>query len=288
MLDRLLVCTDLDRTLIPNGSQPESAGARSHFAALASRAQVTLAYVSGRHRELVESAILEYGLPVPDYVLGDVGTTIYRVGSQHDWELQPGWELEIARDWNELSSVELELALHDIPDLRLQERSRQNVHKLSYYLPALTDRDSLAVEIERRLDSLGVFARLVWSIDDAKEIGLLDVLPARASKYHAIEALMRHQGFSRDDTVFCGDSGNDIEVLASPVSAVLVANSHVEVQKLALRLAAESDHVDRLYIAKGNFMGLNGNYSGGMLEGIAHYYPQTIDWMDFSFEESGT
>ncbi|MEJ2621733.1 MAG: haloacid dehalogenase, partial [Candidatus Thiodiazotropha sp.] len=28
---KLLLCTDLDRTLIPNGSQPESAGAREAF-----------------------------------------------------------------------------------------------------------------------------------------------------------------------------------------------------------------------------------------------------------------
>ncbi|MCI5126782.1 MAG: haloacid dehalogenase, partial [Candidatus Electrothrix sp. AR5] len=32
---KLLVCTDLDRTLLPNGPQPESPGARPAFAALA-------------------------------------------------------------------------------------------------------------------------------------------------------------------------------------------------------------------------------------------------------------
>ena len=35
MPERLLLCTDLDRTLIPNGPQPESPGARAHFATLA-------------------------------------------------------------------------------------------------------------------------------------------------------------------------------------------------------------------------------------------------------------
>jgi HAD superfamily hydrolase (TIGR01484 family) len=286
MPQRLFICTDLDRTLIPNGSQAESVGARSHFASLVGHPQVTLAYVSGRHRELVEAAIADYNLPLPDYVLGDVGTTIYRVGPRHDWELQRGWEREIARDWKDLTSVDLESALHDIAALRLQERSRQNTHKLSYYLPAQFDREGLSGQIGRRLDSLGVSARLVWSIDDTDQTDLLDVLPARASKYHAIDALMQELGFSCADTVFCGDSGNDIEVLASPVPAVLVANSQPEVQRLALRLAAESGHADRLYIAGGGFMGLNGNYSGGMLEGIAYYYPQSVDWMAFTGEES--
>lgn len=288
MLERLLICTDLDRTLIPNGSQPESAGARDHFARLAGHPKVTLAYVSGRHCDLVESAIDDYGLPLPDYVLGDVGTTIYRVGPRREWDRQPGWEREISLDWNHLTSSDLEPALRDLPGLRLQEASRQNLHKLSYCLPMRFDRDRLADQIEQRLDSLGVSVRLVWSIDEADQVGLLDVLPARASKYHAIEALMRDQGFIGEETVFCGDSGNDIEVLASPIPAVLVANGQPDVQQLALRLAAESGHLDRLYIARGNFMGMNGNYSGGMLEGIAHYYPQTVDWMDFSLEEAAT
>ena len=57
MSERLLICTDLDRTLLPNGVQPESPGARRRFAALASRPEVTLVYVTGRHRALVEQAI---------------------------------------------------------------------------------------------------------------------------------------------------------------------------------------------------------------------------------------
>ncbi len=282
MLERLLICTDLDRTLIPNGPHAESAGARRHFARLAGDVRVTLAYVSGRHRELVASAISEYSLPVPDYVLGDVGTTIYRVGPRNAWERQPRWEQEIAKDWNGLTARDLESALSVLPDLRLQERARQNTHKLSYYLLPQVDRTALTRRIESRLGSLNVRARLIWSIDDSNDTALLDVLPARASKYHAIEALMQDTAFDGSNTVFCGDSGNDLEVLASPIPAVLVANSTPEVQQLALRMAKDSGHPDRLHIAGGAFMGLNGNYSGGMLEGIAHYYPETVDWMGFA------
>lgn len=31
MTTKLLICTDLDRTLIPNGLQPESGNTREHF-----------------------------------------------------------------------------------------------------------------------------------------------------------------------------------------------------------------------------------------------------------------
>lgn len=80
MKNARLICTDLDRTLLPNGPQPESATARERFTALVAHPAVTLAYVSGRHRRLVEEAIEHYRLPIPDFVIGDVGTTLYTGG----------------------------------------------------------------------------------------------------------------------------------------------------------------------------------------------------------------
>lgn len=284
MSERLLICTDLDRTLIPNGPQAESAGVRRHFAQLAAREEVTLAYVSGRHRVLVEKAVSHYSLPVPDFVIGDVGTTIYHVSPQRDWIRQTEWEEIIARDWAGHRHNDLKGLLRDVGDLRLQETSKQNTCKLSYYLPMHTDLLQLAEKIEQRFQPKGIKARLIWSVDEPAGINLLDVVPAGASKFHAIEALMQEQGFFYANTVFCGDSGNDIEVLASPIPAVLVANSQPHVQEQAQRLAESAGCSEQLYLARGDFMGMNGNYSAGMLEGIAHYHPQTVSWMGF---ESG-
>lgn len=283
-LERLLICTDLDRTLIPNGAPAESRGARAHFSILAGAARVTLVYVSGRHRELVEAAIREYALPVPDYVIGDVGTTIYRVGSEHAWQADDAWERAIAADWKGLDRAALADALADLPDLRLQEPAKQNRYKLSYYLAPDADRANLVAAIDSRLRALGVNARQIWSVDEAAATGLLDVLPARVSKRHAIHMLMDELGFAETETVFCGDSGNDLEVLASPIPAVLVANSTPEFQAQVLEAVSVAGSEDRFYLARGGFMGLNGNYAGGMLEGIAHFFPASVDWMGFATE----
>jgi len=285
MAERLLICTDLDRTLIANGPQSESPAARQHFITLAARPEVTLAYVSGRHRALVEQAITNYCLPLPDFVVADVGTIIYHVGAEQDWQRQTDWEQEIAQDWAGRTHADLKKLLQDLPDLRVQEPAKQNHYKLSYYLPQQSDCHALEVLIRHRLEAEGITANLIWSIDEPAGIGLLDVLPARASKYHAIESLMKHHGFSYANTVFCGDSGNDIEVLASPIPAVLVANSQPDVRELSRRLADEMGHGEQLYIAHGDFMGMNGNYSAGILEGVAHYFPQTLAWMGLGVDE---
>lgn len=267
-MNRLLLCTDLDRTLIPNGSQPESAGARELFARLVGLRGVRLAYVSGRHRALIEQAMQEYDLPRPDFAIADVGSTIYRLSGSR-WRQWRQWDSEIAGDWQGMSAEKLHGMLADIPPLQLQEREKQNRHKLSYYLPPGAHRETLA-EVERRLRQRHIRANLIRSVDTERQTGLLDILPAAANKLHAIRFLMRHHGFDMEHTVFAGDSGNDLDVLLSPVRAILVANADSEV-RAAARQAREEQY---LYLARGGFLGMNGCYSAGILEGVAHYRPE--------------
>lgn len=268
----LLLCTDLDRTLVPNGAEPESLEARPRFRRLVSRPEVTLVYVTGRHQTLVREAIAEYDLPLPDMLIGDVGTSIFRVTTSA-WEPLTDWQTQIARDWGGNARERLAECLADIATLWLQEPHKQAPFKLSYYAPAAIDSDTLKSEMGSRLAVLGVKASLIWSIDEAANIGLLDVLPARATKYHAVDFLMRRLGHDETTTLFAGDSGNDLDVLISPIPSVLVANAHGEVREQALRLTAANGQAQRLYCARGGWSGMNGNYSAGILEGVAHFRP---------------
>jgi sucrose-6F-phosphate phosphohydrolase len=277
MTEPILLCTDLDRTLLPNGAQPETPSARQRFDCLVARREVALAYVTGRHRALVEEAIAAYALPRPDYVIGDVGTTIYQLESG-DWQPWPEWEQEIGGDWSGMNGSDLQHLFADLSPLQLQEQSKQNRFKLSYYVPLQSDHEALLREMEHRLNHNSVKANLIWSVDEPEEIGLLDLLPAGATKLHALEFLMQHRGFTPEQTVFAGDSGNDLQVLCSPLQSVLVANATPEVRDEAVRLAAENGTRETLYLARGNFREMNGNYSAGILEGVAHFLPQTEGW----------
>ena len=96
-----------------------------------------------------------------------------------------------------MSNPDLQRLLADISALRLQEAHKQNSHKLSYYHALDSDRRATSSAIETRLQAHGVKARLVWSVDEPAAIGLLDILPRAASKYHAVAWLQRQLGFSR-------------------------------------------------------------------------------------------
>ena len=281
-MQKLLICTDLDRTLLPNGKQPESPEARSIFKRLVSRPEVCLVYVSGRNLSLVQEAIQEYDLPTPHWVIGDVGSTIYQRDGDR-WKSWQSWTQEIAVDWKGLNAVDLEplfVDLTEISHLILQEPDQQNRFKLSYYLPLDIEKDALQQYIKLRLEEQNIAASLIYSVDEAKAIGLLDILPAKATKFHAVEFLMKQLGFDYNNTFFAGDSGNDMALLISPVPSVLVANAHEDIIEQSQRQAKEQENLNSLYIAKGGFLGMNGNYSAGILEGIAHYYPDTKQWME--------
>jgi sucrose-6F-phosphate phosphohydrolase len=275
----LLVCTDLDRTLLPNGGEPESAGARTWFHRLAALEEVTLAYVTGRDRNRVEEAIEEYGLPRPDFVLGDVGSSIY-VCNPQEWHLWSVWQDHIRPDWNGFTHGDLAQLLADFSALQLQEESKQNTYKLSYYASMHLDYKVLLPDLHKRLRENKINASLIWSIDAPAHRGLLDILPACATKCHAVEFLMDKQGYSLANTVFAGDSGNDLPVLVSPIPSILVRNASPDVKQEALHLVNNVSMSAPLYLARGGFRGMNGNYAAGIMEGIAHYHPEIITLLE--------
>ncbi len=273
MRHRLLLCTDMDRTVIPNGVQAESKQARVRFAHLCQQPDICLVYVTGRHKALVQEAIAAYDLPAPRFAITDVGTTIYEICDGH-WQVLAAWHDEIKTDWGGRGHAQIKQTLIDIAQLSLQEDSKQNDYKLSYYLPLALDEKTVLSEIRRCLIKHDIDANLVWSIDEEKSVALLDVLPPKASKLHAIEFLQRYLHYQQHEVVFAGDSGNDLAVLESDIAAVLVANATQEIKQEAERLAAAANNRSALYIATGEALSMNGHYSAGVLEGIWHFCPE--------------
>ncbi len=264
----LLLCTDLDRTLLPNGAEPESPQARAHFRRLAAQPTLTLAYVTGRDLSLVSQAIEKYEIPRPSFALTDVGTSLYQTQAEGAWQRLTTWDTLLASAWHTQTSAQIADLLADLPALQIQEKAKQGRFKLSFYVDLGHDPQTLMQKIQARLRTNALKAQLIWSLDEQAEIGLLDLLPETAGKRQAIEFLMQHLGFSIDNSLFAGDSGNDLDVLLSPLKSILVANAAAEVRE-----TLRTQHTNT-YFAQGGYLGMNGCYSAGILEGVAHYFPE--------------
>ena len=273
---KLLVCTDLDRTLLPNGPQAESPEARPAFVALAENPRVCIVYVTGRSIRLTEEAIEEFQVPFPDVLIADVGTTICH-RAQGKWQHDRDWDALLSREWSRANNG-LPGLLLELPGLEMQEEEKQTRFKLSYYVDADVDRQRLARSINSILAQQEIRASLIWSHDEVTDQELLDILPAGADKYQALQFLRRQLGYHPDEMLFSGDSGNDLEVLTSEIPAVLVANARQEVAEKARIMTIIAGNGASLYLARGGFRGMNGCYSAGIVEGVAHYYPEIFQY----------
>ncbi len=274
---RYLLCSDLDRTLIPNGEQPESPAARETLRTVVERAAFCVVYVTGRNRPLVEAAIEQHQLPWPDAVIGDVGSRIWSTfdGSWSQW---PQWDKRLRADWDEQRREQILALLELESDLSVQSDDRQTALKLSFFSPA-DDLGGRCRRLRQLLRSRELPASIIASIDEVEQVGLIDILPPLASKHSAIEMLMSSWGFQHWNTVCAGDSGNDLPFLTSALQSVLVANAEATVRERARRLAARRGQQANLYLARGGLLGMNGNYAAGVLEGMVHYLPEIEDWL---------
>ncbi len=273
---RLLLCTDMDRTVIPNGTQSETPGAREWFRRLCGDERICLVYATGRDEHLARQAITEYQLPVPDFAITDVGSMLYRITGDN-WDSVDLWQQTIAPDWHGRLHADLKRALAPIDQLELQEQSKQNHFKLSYYLNLNAQSHAIMARMEAVLENLGVAATLIWSVDEAAHVGLIDVLPKSADKLNALSFIARYLGYDETELLFAGDSGNDLAVLESRIPAVLVANGQSEVRETALQRAASKGFAQRLYLAGPDGWPGNGNYCSGVIQGILHFYPELRD-----------
>ena len=286
MKNNILLCSDMDRTILPNGDQEESSDVRSVLRLLVERPEIHIAYVSGRDKNLIQEAITEYNLPFPEYAVGDVGTTIYEL-TGNNWTPWEDWFREIAKDWNGLESEDLTGILKGFDNLKLQEPEKQNRFKLSYYADKNANDRQLVDQIQAYLSKQKLSSRIIWSVDEQRNSGLVDILPQRASKLHAIRYLMDQKGYRKSKVVFCGDSGNDLNVLTSDIRAVLVKNASEVVRLEALESVVKNGRAETLYMAKGDFMGMNGNYTAGVLEGLAHFEPDVRPWIEAAVHRLG-
>lgn len=285
----IFLCSDLDRTLIPNGSEPETPFARPLLNRLVEKQQVRLTYVSGRDKELIQSAISDYQLPQPVFVISDVGSMLYRIDGKQ-WTLIEGWHDQISRNWKGYKNSDIADLLDSVksPGFELQPEANQNKFKLSYFTESGDQGRSLKNTIAEALEQKGIQANLIWSKDESEDRGLLDILPRDAGKVSAIRFLMKQEAVADLETVFAGDSGNDLDALTSGLQSILVKNADDDVRCEAVEKTEEKGCSSKLYLAEGGLCSLNGNYSAGVIEGLMYFYPNLKPWVQCEIEHHFT
>jgi sucrose-phosphate synthase len=237
--DRALF-TDLDQSLLgsPEGVRRFAEVMREN------RKCVTFGIATGRRLDSAMSILKKHGLPLPDVLITSLGTQIH-----YSRNLLPDdyWASHIDHVWKPLT---VRRTLADIPGLVLQPRSEQTRFKVSYhYDPSVAPGIE---EINTLLRSKEVTANVIHSFGQ-----FLDVVPARASKGHALRYVAQRWEMPLDHILVAGGSGADEDMMRGNTLAVVVANRHHE------ELSGLEEQ-ERIYFAAQD-------HAFGILEAIDHY-----------------
>jgi len=261
-----ILATDLDRTLLPNGSWPADQSAIEMFNELTAKHHVLVVYVTGRNLALSEEAIEHYGIRHPDVLIGDVGTSI-RKYARTGWEADYGWDAHVTHSSPRWNAEAIRKAVSGVDGMMEQERVHCGPLKQSYYVDH-ANREAILETVDARVKGRYDEA-IIYSYDSQSGDGLLDFLPKSATKRTALEYVAREYDAGKDDVVFCGDSGNDIQPLTAGFCGVMVRNA--DDQLVAdVQIALQENPGLRIYHAHG-FENLSGYYTSGVIEGAYHY-----------------
>lgn len=262
-----ILATDLDRTLLPNGEWKGDDEAIRLFNELTEKHDVLVVYVTGRNLDLTENAIEEYGVRFPDVLCGDVGTSI-RKYENGEWKFDDGWVAHVKGASPRWDAAAIREAVAGVDGMREQEGEHLNQFKQSYYVEH-DKKDAVLSHVHELVE--GKFDEvIIYSFDSQDGKGLLDFLPASATKQTALEYVAEEYESAKEDVVFCGDSGNDIFPLTAGFCGVLVRNADTQLVENVKEAMKDKPDL-KVYFAKGDFKKLNGYYTSGVIEG-AYYY----------------
>ena len=266
---RKLFCSDLDGTMFPFRGMCDPECLSKLKCMLKANPDVALCYVTGRSLLLALDAIEEHNLPEPDYLITDVGTSIYSKSKRGAWIQDARWRRQLGSVWHENTSQDILDAAVAINGVEIQPRTGQSEFKIGLYVSP--KRKTLALrELHRALERLSVPYTLVLSHGADSRV-LLDVLPRGASKKRAVKELMGRLGVKAHDAVFAGDSGNDFDLLVSRINNVVVNNASPSLKFRVLRKAAKRATLPTLYLASGRYGCHNGDFVCGVLEGALYF-----------------
>lgn len=205
---RMVLATDLDGTFLGGSDRDRDA---LYTWLDDNRATVGLIFVTGRDPDFIGDLCKAGRVPWPDYVVGDVGTTIAHVRPGHGISPIAALEQEIAQTWGDLGPRVRE-RLDGHPGLRLQDTAFR--YRVSYDMDAAKfDARATDIVAEMGADAL---------ISDNR---FFDVLPRGISKGPSLLRLVDHLGVARTRVLAAGDTLNDLSMLVAGTPAVAVGGS---------------------------------------------------------------
>lgn len=260
--ERDALASDLDGTLIP---LPDTAQNEEDLIRLNKLREIhdfILIFATGRSFHSVLNAVEQHALPMPDWIICNVGTSIYKKTEDSFFELSAYHE-KLSEICGCIDRKKVEATIKHLSKLKLQPEENQSDFKISYWCEEV-DLQDLVDQINEIQQQESLPYSCLGSVDPFNKRGLIDILPNGVNKAYALDWLGHLLELAPDKIVYAGDSGNDLAALVGGYASVLVGNATECLRSEVRELAKEQKNSGLCYFAKNVA-------TSGVLEGMRHF-----------------
>lgn len=248
---KFILATDLDRTLI--GSRKGLADFNRHMIKYLN--DFLLVYITGRMYSSARQIIIKENLIHPDVLVTDVGTEIYTTSLFYP---DRAWEKKMVSAWDAAKTKKI---IEDVEGL--QPQGIQTRFRLAYH----TEQNAFKKTVSKlclKVEMAQLPVKIVPSMGH-----IIDVIPGCAGKGPALRYIQELYSIKRENTVVCGDSGNDLSMFFEGCKGIIVGNAQPELKE-ALKSGLQEVYLARSHHASGILEGLN---KYGMISASGHVGP---------------
>ncbi len=247
-MKKALLIFDMDGTLI-GGPQQDIDELLAYLAQLnKTNPNIIWGIATGRVHDWALTGLKQNNIPEPQFLISGIGTQIATKANENDtFEPSQHWDSKVSEGWNKNQIIE------DLKSLNI-DHPRATKHENEYklvYEGKFTDQQ--VVQVQQCLRNHGHDVQSLYSQER-----FLDIMPKTSGKAAAISSLAEQMNYQLSEIIVAGDSGNDRDMLELPeVKGIVVGNAFQELDDLRY---------------KNNIYSANGEYAGGVLEGLTFFF----------------
>lgn len=257
-----ILVSDLDGTFIPLPDVDQNEKDLRHLSELIERHGLTLIFATGRSFSSVLRAIEHHQLPTPDWIICNVGTSIYKKSGNSFSELS-SYQETIDKICGGTDHGKIKMALQHLEALKLQPEEDQSGFKISYRYEGSESHD-LVNQINEILQRESLCYSGLCGFSPHSNREMIDILPKGVNKAHALDWLSNLLDWKSDRIFYAGDSGNDLAALVGEYASVLVGNAKDRLRVEIRERSKEQKNARSCYFAKSTA-------TSGVFEGMRHH-----------------